>query len=432
MLFQLNKFAADQIFETVALADDVNVGAVDENLGRARTAVVVRRHDEAVSAGAHHGEQVALRGFSHLTLAREEIAALADWADDVRRHGLARLAAIDGNDRVVGLVEHRTNQVVHCAVDNDKALHVGFFIVEHARHQHARVANHHASRLGDYLEPEVLDWLQERVRVLRRRRRLLLIRDAEAAAEVEILERDSRAAQPPDNRGDLLPRFGKRRHLGYLRADMRAEADDFKLRQRARFGVIFVDLRKRHAELAVAMAGGNMRMRPRIEIGINTQADRRAMLHAARDLGHAMQFRTRLDVDHEDAGFERGGDLLVGLADAGEHDLARVRADPQASHQLADGDDVEARAHRREQFQDAQVGERLHRVADQMIGAGEGLVENAEVAPESARAINEKGSVNSPRQVGDRHVFGKKLIVAVFEVVHCDVVSRSGEVSFLS
>ena len=102
-----------------------------------------------------------------------------------------------------------------------------------------------------------------------------------------------------------------------------------------------------------------------------------------------------------------------------KHDLARVRADPQASHQLADRDDIEARAHRREQFQDAQVRERLHRVADQMIGAGEGLVENAEVAPESARAINEKGGVDSPRQVGDRHVFGIKLIAAVFEVVHC-------------
>ena len=67
-----------------------------------------------------------------------------------------------------------------------------------------------------------------------------------------------------------------------------------------------------------------------------------------------------------------------------------------------------------------------------MIGAGEGLVENAEMAAESARAIDEKGSVEAPRQVGDRHVFGKKLIVAIFEVVHCDVVSRSGEVSFLS
>ena len=56
-----------------------------------------------------------------------------------------------------------------------------------------------------------------------------------------------------------------------------------------------------------------------------------------------------------------------------------------------------------------------------MVGAGEGFVENAEVPPESARAIDEKGSVDSPRQIGDRHVFGVKLIVAIFEVVHCNV-----------
>ena len=55
-----------------------------------------------------------------------------------------------------------------------------------------------------------------------------------------------------------------------------------------------------------------------------------------------------------------------------------------------------------------------------MVGAGESLVEDPEMPPESARAINEKGSVDAARQVGERHVFGVKLIVAIFEVVHSD------------
>ncbi len=194
----------------------------------------------------------------------------------------------------------------------------------------------------------------------------------------------------------LLARFGKRRHLGYLRADMRAEPDDFELRQRARFGVIFVDLRQRHAELAVAMAGGNMRMRPRIEIGIHAQADRRAMLHAARDLGHAMQFRARLDVDHQDAGFERrlrsprrSCRRRRTRSCAGSAPIRRHRIS-SPTETISKPAPIDA-----EQLQDAQVGERLHRVADQMVGAGEGLVENAEMPPESARAIDEKGSVDS-------------------------------------
>src|ERR1700683_4653531 len=158
--------AADLILEGIAVANYVNVGAVDQHLRRARAAVIVRGHDEAVSPSAHHGEQVALRALSHLTLAREEIAALANRTDDVRGHGLAGLAAIDRNNRVIGLVQHRTNQIVHRAVDYDEALHVGMLVVKHQRHQHARVAKHYASRLGDNLEPKTREWLLEPPRLL--------------------------------------------------------------------------------------------------------------------------------------------------------------------------------------------------------------------------------------------------------------------------
>src|SRR5580704_5659195 len=413
-------FAPNLILEAIAVSDNMHVCAIDHDFGRARAAVVVRRHHESISTGTHHREQVALSRLGHLTLAREEIAALAYRPHDIRGHGFAGLRAIYRDDLVIRLVEHRPNQIVHRAVDNDEALHVGLLVIKDARHQHACVADHHASRLGDNLEPEPCDRFQQRVRILRGWRRLFLVRNSETAAEIKILERDSRATQPPDNRGNLLSCFGKRRHLGYLRSDMGAQSDDLELRQRARFRVVFVDLRERHAKLAVAMAGGDVRMRAWIEIRIHAQADRRAMLHAARDFCNAMQFRARLDIDHQDARFQRGLDLLVGLADAGEDNLARVRTDSKASHQLADRHDIEARAHRIEQFKDAQIRERLHRVTDQMIGAGEGLVENPEMPPESTRAINEKWSVDAARQVGERYVFGVKLIVAIFEVVHSD------------
>src|SRR5277367_996266 len=53
-----------------------------------------------------------------------------------------------------------------------------------------------------------------------------------------------------------------------------------------------------------------------------------------------------------------------------------------------------------------------------MVGAGEGFVKDAEMAPERARAVDEKRSVDSPREVGDWHILREELIVAVFEVVH--------------
>ena len=86
-------------------------------------------------------------------------------------------------------------------------------------------------------------------------RRLLLVGNSKPAAEVEILERDPVAAKLLDDRGDFARRFGERRGVGYLRADMRAESDQLEVGHGARLRVIFHHLRERHAELARAMAG---------------------------------------------------------------------------------------------------------------------------------------------------------------------------------
>src|SRR6267154_6843211 len=215
-------FAANLVLESVALADHMRVGAVDQNFGYARTAVVVRGHHKSIRARAHHREQVARPRLRHLTFAREEIAALADRADHINGHRLAGLAPIDGSDFVVRLVQDGANQIVHRAIDHNEALDVGFFVIEHPRDEHSRVTDDHASGFGYYLEPESGNRLQERLCVLRWQRRLFLIRNPKPAAKVEIFERrDTLGAEPPDDRRDLLPGFRKRRHLGYLRADMR-------------------------------------------------------------------------------------------------------------------------------------------------------------------------------------------------------------------
>ena len=64
----------------------------------ARPRVVVRRHREAVGAGAHHRQQLAALDRRQLAVLREEVAALADRPDDVdaacaaRRRGAAPAA----------------------------------------------------------------------------------------------------------------------------------------------------------------------------------------------------------------------------------------------------------------------------------------------------------------------------------------------------
>src|SRR3981081_2815604 len=125
------------------------------------------------------------------------------------------------------------------------------------------------------------------------------------------------------------------------------------------------------------MAGGDMRMRPRIEVGIDAQTDRRLQADSLGDHRYTMKFRARLDVDHQDLRLERSLDFLVRLTHARKNDLARVRARANTTHQLADGNDIEARAEIAEQLENAQVRKRLHRKTNQAVGAFEGLAQNA-------------------------------------------------------
>src|SRR5690348_16459948 len=81
-------FAADEILESVALANQVRVAPIHQDLGTARPAVVVRRHHESVCARAHYREQVSGLRLGHLALARKKVAALAYRPDHVRSDGL--------------------------------------------------------------------------------------------------------------------------------------------------------------------------------------------------------------------------------------------------------------------------------------------------------------------------------------------------------
>ena len=101
--------------------------------------------------------------------------------------------------------------------------------------------------------------------------------------------------------------------------------------------------------------------------------------------GEMLELARRFDVEAEDAGGERRFHFGVALADAGEHDLARIAAGGDDARELAAGHDVEAAAEPREQVEDRERRIRLHRVADEVRNAGERRVERP-VRAASARA----------------------------------------------
>src|ERR1700752_223956 len=107
-----------QVFVRLPAAHDRVPVAVDQNLGGARSRVVVGRHDEAVGAGAPYRPEVFLVDAGQLAILGEKVARLTDRADYVDGLALAPLARlVDGNDLVIRAVERRPDQVVHRAVD---------------------------------------------------------------------------------------------------------------------------------------------------------------------------------------------------------------------------------------------------------------------------------------------------------------------------
>ena len=107
-------------------------------------------------------------------------------------------------------------------------------------------------------------------------------------------------------------------------------------------------------------------------------------MHAVRPFeaaiaGKQFQLGLGLHVDAEDAGIDRGGEFVRGLADAGEHDLLRRNAGRERALQFAARDHVGAGAEPRERRDHRLVGIRLHGVADERRHIRERVGEHAVV-----------------------------------------------------
>ena len=112
-------------------------------------------------------------------------------------------------------------------------------------------------------------------------------------------------------------------------------------------------------------------MRAGIDVGVDAQADASAAPVLARHLGQHAELGLALDVEAEHAGVERLAHLAARLADPREDHPRRVAAGDEDAIELAAGDDVEAAAGLGEGLQHCQRRIGLHRVADEVVAAGE-------------------------------------------------------------
>ena len=96
-------------------------------------------------------------------------------------------------------------------------------------------------------------------------------------------------------------------------------------------------------------------MAARVDVGVHSHRDPYLGAPVGRDGGHAIELAGRLDVDRVDAGGDGERQLVARLADAREHDVARIEARAQRHLDLADRVRVGAAA---EVAQDPQERER--------------------------------------------------------------------------
>ena len=190
----------DQALDARPLAHDRPARAVDQHLGNQRARVVGSGLHGAIGAGGEDGEQIALRRRRDRAAEREIIAGLANRPDDVGENSRLRRRGRDHrNDLVPGVVERRADEIVHAGVDDDEGLGLALLHIEDARHEHARIADDQPARLEHELAAQrahvTAHDLGVALGMIGLRVLAVVIRNAEAAAEIDVRDRVTVGAQ---------------------------------------------------------------------------------------------------------------------------------------------------------------------------------------------------------------------------------------------
>ena len=303
----------------------------------------------------------------------EDVARLTDRADDVAELEVGgRLSEVvrhrvrgDGPDAVEGVVHGRADEVVHGGVLDDEPLAALPFDVDHAAHKQAGVADDRASRLQRQPAPRFHHRRDDNVGVVADGGRLAgAVIEAEAAAEVDPVGVVALVPQVADQRDGLGGRLAVRVDRVNRGAEVHVNAGQRERRHRQNLAGQFDAPFDVDAELVALLARCGLRVRLRVDVGVQTQGDAGHAVHRLGDGRDGVEFGLRLDVEHQDVGFEGRANFGVGLADAGEDHAARLLPRLLDAVQLAAGNDVKAAPLLAQQAEDRQVGVGFDAVAD--------------------------------------------------------------------
>ena len=126
MLYALKlDLVAQQVLEDIAAADKPGFPVFDEDFGRFIPGVKIRGHFKTIGAGVAEDEIISFADFVDSTVPGKGVG-FADIADDGIAFGRSVRVA-DILDTMIGVVEHRPDEVIESAVDADKGGGVRLF-----------------------------------------------------------------------------------------------------------------------------------------------------------------------------------------------------------------------------------------------------------------------------------------------------------------
>ena len=161
----------------------------------------------------------------------KEIAGFADRTDHVVGAGFAGMRC-DRQDIVPRFVKRRAHQVVHRRVDDGETLAIAGLEELDAGQQQAGVADQAAAGFEYHFEAAAGQLVEQRVQVGSHSRLhlVVLVLDAETAAEVKVVNPDAFRGQLVYKGQNALERLDERRWVEQLRADMAVDAGHFDVR----------------------------------------------------------------------------------------------------------------------------------------------------------------------------------------------------------
>ena len=174
----------------------------------------------------------------------------------------------------------------------------------------------------------------------------------------------------------------------------------------------------RNAEFVFGLAGRDLGMRLRIDVGIDADRNIGATAFGAGDRREEFKLRLGFDIDAQNVLVDGERQFARRLADAGEHDLVRRDAGAQRAQQFALGDHIGAGAEPRQGRDHRLVGIRLHGVADQRVDIGESAGKHPIVPLDGGARIAIERRADGIREGCEIDRFGMEHAVAIGEMVH--------------